>query len=96
MLKIDGVPLSAALAEHMPAQGVLAEPAVRALHAARELEREVLRLHRLLAATPAGPGRDPAWKDELLALLGKVVVFRLALPDPTEGGAAPLPSARTD
>ena len=78
MPSIDSTPQSDALAEQLSAAPPLPEAALRAVQGVRVLEAEVMQLRRTLAALPAA-SRDRARRDELACLLGKVLLFRLAL-----------------
>ena len=52
---------------------------VSSVQRVRDLELEVEILRRTLAAMPDAARQDQQWKDEVVRLLGEVVMFRLAL-----------------
>ncbi len=55
--------------------------AIKALQSARALQSEVRLLRGALDARPAVDGRDLASREEIVRLLSKVILFRLALAD---------------
>ena len=88
MLIIDSTPQTDALAEQLSSEGNFSEEARRAVLGVCALEDEVMQLRRMLAAMPAGAARDTVGHSELVRLLCKVVLFRVALPDGHALGAA--------
>ncbi len=85
MQTVDRAPQTDALEAEMLGSLLVPQVALRALQGARELESEVTLLRGVLDAMPAAARRDPASKQEIVRLLSKVILFRLAL----TGGAAP-------
>jgi hypothetical protein len=89
MPSIDAAPQSDALAAELlehPELSELSEQAWRAVQGARQLEREVMRLGVALAASSDAGARTPAAQEELVRLLSKVVLFRVALAATTDRG----------
>jgi cytochrome P450 len=86
MPSIDAAPQSDALAAELLTRPELSERAWRAVQGARQLEREVMRLGVALAASSGAGARTPAAQEELVRLLSKVVLFRVALAATTERG----------
>jgi hypothetical protein len=58
---------------------VISDQARTSVQRVGELELEVEILRHSLAAMPAAALQDQQWKDEVVRLLGEVVLFRLAL-----------------
>lgn len=85
MQTVDRAPQTDALEAEMLGSLQVPQVALRALRGARELESEVTLLRGVLDAMPAAARRDPASKEEIVRLLSKVILFRLAL----TGGDAP-------
>jgi hypothetical protein len=81
MLIIEPTPQSDALAAALSARRHVPEKALKAVSGVRELEQEVGRLHARLSAKPVSAAMEQAWKKDIAALLGKVILFRLALAD---------------
>lgn len=86
MQTVDRAPQTDALEAEMLGSLQVPQVALRALRGARELESEVTLLRGVLDAMPAAARRDPASKEEIVRLLSKVILFRLAL----TGGDAPI------
>ena len=75
---IDTTPQTNALSEELLLERQVPATALRAIEGARELEAEVMLLRTMLAAK--GPNsHDGAWQEEVARLLGKVILFRVAL-----------------
>ncbi|MBI3285305.1 MAG: hypothetical protein HYZ65_10730 [Burkholderiales bacterium] len=70
------------------------QAASSALRRVRELEREVVLLRGALADLSDEELQDTAWKDKLAQLLGKVLLFRIALGGEPESGNKEYSSRR--
>ena len=79
MQTVDKAPQTNALEAEMLGDLQIPQVALRALAGARELESEVTLLRGVLDAMPVAARRDPASKAEIVRLLSKVILFRLAL-----------------
>jgi hypothetical protein len=91
MQTVDKATQLTALEAEMLGELQVPQVALRALQGARELECEATLLRSVIDAMPPAVRRDPASKEEIVRLLSKVILFRLALTDsksPIEPAAA--------
>ncbi|MFZ6874929.1 hypothetical protein ACO0LF_22940 [Undibacterium sp. Di27W] len=70
----------------VPAEDVLVRPvheelAMSAVLRVSELELEVMRLHSAFAAMSAEERQGPVWREQVAAVLSKLVLLRIAVAD---------------
>lgn len=96
MTSLDSSPLSEALEQSLLAQLQVPEPTLRALRRARELERELMLLRAALTDPSAQAQPEVSKQERVANLLSRVVLFRMALPEPPKFDDTVVGSGRVD